>query len=69
MRYAIKHIPTGNFLQEYEGGSFLLEESEGFFTWGRKEDAEKTLSYYDDDEEILTEYGNFPVNEFEVAEI
>lgn len=70
MRYAIKHIPTGTFFHVDEGGSVLVDETEGFFTWGRKTDAEKVLGYYKG-EIILDEVtGNeYPISEFEVASV
>jgi hypothetical protein len=68
MRYAIKHIPTGKFLYEDEGGSFLVDESEGFITYGDKEKAEQLFKYYAEDI-IWTEDGEFPIEEFEVSGI
>lgn len=49
MRFAIKHKPTEKFLQSDEGGTILLDEQEGFFTWGRKSDVDEVLSYYEED--------------------
>jgi hypothetical protein len=71
MRFAIKHIPTGKFFQSDEGGNVLLDEQEGFFTWGRKSDVDEVLSYYDEDECIYDELtGNeYSISEFEVAEV
>jgi hypothetical protein len=71
MRFAIKHKPTGKFLHSDEGGTILLDEQEGFFTWGRKSDVVEVLSYYDEDEFILDEItGNeYTISEFEVTEL
>ena len=71
MRYAIKHKPTGKFFYEDEGGTFLIEEKDGFITWGNKKGANKM---YNDmvkysDGFIFTEDGEIPVEEFEVAEL
>jgi hypothetical protein len=70
-RFAIKHTPTGKFLHSDEGGTVLLDEQEGFFTWGRKSDVDEVLSYYDEDECIYDELtGNeYSISEFEVAEV
>jgi hypothetical protein len=70
-RYAIKHLPTGKFYYEDEEGVFLLDEKEGFVTWGKEEDANDML---DDmktysDGMIWTEDGEFPVSEFEVTPV
>ncbi len=67
MRYAIKHIPSNKFLYENEGVSFLVDESEGFITFGDKTKADKIFSYYD--YPICTEDGEFSVDEFEVVEL
>ena len=64
-RFAIKHVPTGKFLYEDEGGSFLVDENEAFVTFGKKEEADEVFSYYEDS--ISTEDGDFPIEEFEVA--
>ena len=71
MRFAIKHKPTGKFLHSDEGGTILLDEQEGFFTWGRKSDVVEVLSYYDEDEFILDEITgySYPISEFEVANV
>ncbi len=71
MRFAIKHKLTGKFLHSDEGGIVLLDEQEGFFTWGRKSEAEEVLSYYDEDEFIYDELsGNeYQTSEFEIAEV
>lgn len=71
MRYAIKHIPTGKFLHIDEAGSLLVEEQDGFYTWGRKSDVDEIFSYYDKDEYIYDELtGNeYKFSEFEVANV
>lgn len=71
MRFAIKHKLTGKFLHSDEGGTVLLDEQEGFFTWGRKSDADEVLSYYDEDEYILDEItgDEHTISEFEVTEV
>ena len=71
MRFAIKHKPTEKFLQSDEGGTILLDEQEGFFTWGRKSDVDEVLSYYEEDEFISDEItGNeYSISEFEVTEV
>ena len=66
-RYAIKHKPTGKFLYEDEGGSFLVDESEGFISYGDKKLADELFDCYDDT--IWTEDGEFPIEEFEVTKI
>ena len=71
MRFAIKHKPTEKFLHSDEGGTVLLDEQGGFFTWGRKSDAIEVLSYYEEDEFISDEItGNeYSISEFEVTEV
>lgn len=71
MRFAIKHKPTGKFLLSDEVGTILVDRNEGFFTWGRKSDAEEILSYYDIHEFILDENTGYeyPISEFEIAEV
>ena len=68
-RFAIKHKPTGKFLHEDEGGSFLLDETKAFVTFGNKKEADQIFDLYLDDGIIFTEDGDFPVNEFEVSEL
>lgn len=71
-RYAIKHKKTGKFYYEDEGGVFLLDEDDAFITFGRKKDADEMLNdmiEYSDDGIIYTENGDFPIEEFEVAEL
>ena len=72
-RYAIKHKPTGKFYYEDEGGSFLLEETDAFITFGRREDAEDSLEDMNDIvyDEVGTFHDEIPISktEFEVVEI
>ena len=37
-RFALKHIPTVKFYYSDEGGDFLVDENEGFMTFGRKKE-------------------------------
>ena len=66
-RFAIKHKPTGKFLYEDEGGSFLVNETESFFTFGNKEQADELFKFFIDNNKnnmvniILTFY--FPSQE------
>lgn len=72
MRYAIKHIPTGKFFYEDEGGAFLLDEDESIITFGKKEKADELfndMKEFSDDGIIYTEDGDFPIEEFEVYPI
>lgn len=73
MRWAIKHIPSGKFYYEDEGGVFLVDENGAFISWGNKPDADEMLGYIlmgeNDEGLIYTENGDFPPSEFEVSEI
>ena len=73
MRYAIKHKPTGKFLDEdLELGIFLVEEEGAFVTYGKKDGAEDMLNIlesYGPGCFVHTEDGKFPFTDFEVVEI
>jgi hypothetical protein len=68
-RFAIKHKPTGKFLHEDEGGTWLIEESDSFITFGDKKQADEIFSYYCENDVIETENGDFNINEFEVTKL
>jgi hypothetical protein len=68
-RFAIKHKPTGKFLHQDEVGTWLVEESDSFVTFGDKKAADEIFNCYCQDKVIETEDGNFNVDEFEVTEL
>ena len=69
-RYAIKHKPTGKFLHEDEGGAFLVDEVEGFISFGDKSKVDEILDDIKTYEtHVYTENGDFPIEEFEVAQL
>lgn len=74
-RWAVEHKPTNRFVYEDEGGLFLFSEEDGIFSFGDKKKAEEALKYlkqgYDVNNNgiIVTEDGDFPIEEFEVSEI
>jgi hypothetical protein len=73
MRFAIKHIPSGKFYCEDESGAYLVNESDGIISWGKKETAEYMFEdltdMVDENGLIFTENGEFPLDEFQVSEI
>ena len=68
-RFAIKHKPTGKFLYEDEGGSFLVEEKEGFISFGDKIVADEMLSYISDETYVEDFEEPIPKSDFEVSEL
>jgi hypothetical protein len=72
-RFAIKHIPSGKFYCEDEGGAYLVNEDDGIISWGKKSTADYMLEdlsdMMDESGNIYTEMGEFPLDEFEVFEI
>jgi len=69
-RYAIKHKPTGKFLHEDVGGPFLVDEVEGFISFGDKSQVDEILDDIKNyGTHVYTENGDFPIEEFEVAQL
>ena len=68
-RFAIKHKPTGKFLYEDEWGSFLVEEKEGFISFGDKIVADEMLSYISDETYVEDFEEPIPKSDFEVSEL
>ena len=72
MRYAIKHEPSGKFYYEDEGGAYLVDEKDGFFTFGEKGEAEEILECMVDqcyNDCVVTEDGDFLYTNFKVVEL
>ena len=73
-RWAIKHVPSGKFYCEDEGGSYLVDEENGIVSWGKKSNADEwmdNLSDMADENEglVYTEMGEYPLDEFELTEL
>lgn len=73
-RWAIKHVPTGKFYCEDEGGSYLVDEDDGIISWGKESVANEWMNDLSDmadvnDGLVYTESGDFPIDEFEVLEL
>lgn len=73
-RWAIKHVPTGKFYCEDEGGSYIVDEEDGIISWGKRDTAEYWMDNLSDmaDENnglVFTENGEFPLEDFEITEI
>lgn len=70
-RYAIKHKPSNKYLYEDdELGALLVDASEGIYSVGDKAKADLQLSELHEMLEFIeTDEGDFPITEFEVAEL
>lgn len=73
-RWVIKHIASDRVYVEDESGSYLVDPKEGIFSWGDKSTADDYLADMSDgmtdgNSNIITEMGEFPVDEFQVVEI
>lgn len=72
-RWAIKHIPTGKYYCEDEGGAYIVDGDEGIISWAKRDTPDQILEdmqdMVDDNGLIFTEMGEFPLEDFEVAEL
>lgn len=73
-RYTIKHIPSGKYIAETEGGIYLIDEEDGVISVGKRELADdflkhiyETYDYPIGSDIIQTEDGDFNKSEFEVV--
>ena len=74
MRYVVKHKPTNKVYCEDEGGAYLIDPKDGCFSWGQKKDADRALRDLqwqadDNNGNLFTEDGEFPIGEFAVDKI
>lgn len=70
-RYAIKHIPTGKYWFEDEGGAFLVDKDEGFYTYGNKQEAETLFTDFKSQGTVFCEdfENEISTEEFELIEL
>lgn len=72
LRFAIKHLPTGKFFYEDEGGSILVYEDEGFYNWGKKSDADQTFKYIKErtnNGNLILDDGEYSITDFDVVKL
>jgi hypothetical protein len=68
-KWTIKHEPTVKFYYEDEGGAFLVDLTFAcpFKTEKEANEALTTYIYVDENDNVFTEDGEFPITEFKVV--
>ena len=74
-RYIIKHIPSNRIIDsDSDGELYLIDEDDSYTTFGRQDDAEESLTFIkdhccNDAGFVITEQGDFEIEEFKVVEL